>query len=118
MTLSDRIVVMSRGEVRQIAPPREIYEAPKSRFVAELFGSPKINVVAPEVLGLAPQKAFAAMRPERFALGEGTVLGPIALTELTGSDTWVAAGLPAAPATPRAPPHFARRAVGLLRLRP
>src|SRR3981081_3995371 len=30
MTLSDRIVVMSRGEVRQIGPPREIYDAPNS----------------------------------------------------------------------------------------
>jgi multiple sugar transport system ATP-binding protein len=118
MTLSDRIVVMGRGEVRQIGPPREIYEAPNSRFVAELFGSPKINVVAPEVLGLAPQKALAAVRPESFALGEGTVRGTIALTELTGAETWIAVELPGARITVRAPPDFAGRPGEELRLRP
>ncbi len=39
MTLSDRIAVMDKGEVRQIGSPGEIYEFPNSRFVANFIGS-------------------------------------------------------------------------------
>jgi putrescine transport system ATP-binding protein len=39
MTLSDRIAVMDRGQVKQIGPPTEVYEKPNSRFVAGFIGS-------------------------------------------------------------------------------
>jgi putative spermidine/putrescine transport system ATP-binding protein len=39
MALGDRIVVMSHGRVAQIGTPREIYRAPKTRFVAEFIGT-------------------------------------------------------------------------------
>jgi putrescine transport system ATP-binding protein len=39
MTLSDRIAVMDRGRVRQVGTPTEIYEFPRSRFVADFIGS-------------------------------------------------------------------------------
>ncbi|VDC21282.1 ABC transporter ATP-binding protein [Pseudogemmobacter humi] len=39
MTLSDRIAVMDRGEVRQVGTPTEIYEYPASRFVAGFIGA-------------------------------------------------------------------------------
>jgi putrescine transport system ATP-binding protein len=38
MTLADRIAVMDRGEIVQVATPAEIYEQPRSRFVAEFIG--------------------------------------------------------------------------------
>ena len=38
MTLSDRIVVMNRGKIEQVAPPREIYQRPASAFVADFIG--------------------------------------------------------------------------------
>jgi spermidine/putrescine transport system ATP-binding protein len=38
LTMSDRIAVMSAGEVRQIGSAREIYEAPVNRFVAGFIG--------------------------------------------------------------------------------
>jgi iron(III) transport system ATP-binding protein len=38
MTLSDRIVVMNRGKIEQVAPPRQIYERPASAFVADFIG--------------------------------------------------------------------------------
>jgi ABC-type Fe3+/spermidine/putrescine transport system ATPase subunit len=38
MVASDRIVVMSKGRVEQIASPREIYRAPATRFVASFIG--------------------------------------------------------------------------------
>ena len=39
MTLSDRIAVMDKGQVKQIGSPTEIYEFPNSRFVAGFIGS-------------------------------------------------------------------------------
>ncbi len=38
LTMSDRIAVMSAGEVQQIGTPAEIYEAPANRFVADFIG--------------------------------------------------------------------------------
>jgi iron(III) transport system ATP-binding protein len=38
MTLSDRIVVMNRGKIEQVAPPRQLYERPASTFVADFIG--------------------------------------------------------------------------------
>jgi spermidine/putrescine transport system ATP-binding protein len=38
LTMSDRIAVMDRGKVVQVADPRTIYERPASRFVADFIG--------------------------------------------------------------------------------
>lgn len=38
LSLSDRIAVMNRGELEQVGPPRELYQRPASRFVAEFLG--------------------------------------------------------------------------------
>jgi spermidine/putrescine transport system ATP-binding protein len=38
LTMSDRIAVMSAGQVQQIGSAREIYEAPVNRFVADFIG--------------------------------------------------------------------------------
>ena len=38
LTMSDRIAVMSKGQVLQVGNPREIYDAPADRFVAEFIG--------------------------------------------------------------------------------
>ncbi|WP_454288133.1 ABC transporter ATP-binding protein [Rhizobium arsenicireducens] len=43
MTVSDRIAVMEKGEIMQVATPAEIYEAPNSRYVADFIGD--INIV-------------------------------------------------------------------------
>mgnify|MGYP001328664197 CR=1 FL=1 len=39
MTVADRIAVMDRGRLIQMAPPAEIYEQPNSRWVADFIGS-------------------------------------------------------------------------------
>ncbi|MBW7971322.1 ABC transporter ATP-binding protein [Bradyrhizobium sp. BR 10289] len=38
MTMADRIGVMKSGKLAQVAPPRELYEAPRSRWIAEFVG--------------------------------------------------------------------------------
>jgi putrescine transport system ATP-binding protein len=39
MTVADRIAVMDRGRLMQVAPPADIYERPNSRWVADFIGS-------------------------------------------------------------------------------
>ncbi|MBD5424140.1 MAG: sn-glycerol-3-phosphate ABC transporter ATP-binding protein UgpC [Allobaculum sp.] len=43
MTLGDRIVVMSDGEVQQIDTPSNLYNYPVNKFVAGFIGSPQMN---------------------------------------------------------------------------
>jgi iron(III) transport system ATP-binding protein len=39
MVIADRVVVMNAGRIEQIGTPREIYESPRSRFVASFIGN-------------------------------------------------------------------------------
>lgn len=39
MTMADRIAIMDKGQVIQVATPAEVYEAPVSRFVADFVGN-------------------------------------------------------------------------------
>ncbi|TKX51876.1 ABC transporter ATP-binding protein, partial [Halorubrum sp. SS7] len=43
MTMSDRIAVLNKGELQQIAPPLTCYNQPANRFVAGFIGSPSMN---------------------------------------------------------------------------
>ncbi|MDA1325453.1 MAG: ABC transporter ATP-binding protein [Proteobacteria bacterium] len=51
MTMSDRIAVMRAGKIQQIGPPREVYEYPNSRSVADFIGAANLlegEIVAAE----------------------------------------------------------------------
>jgi multiple sugar transport system ATP-binding protein len=43
MTLGDRVAVLRRGVLQQVASPRELYEQPVNLFVAGFIGSPPMN---------------------------------------------------------------------------
>jgi putrescine transport system ATP-binding protein len=47
MTVADRIGVMDRGRLVQVAPPRQLYEAPNSRWIAGFVGD--INLIEGQV---------------------------------------------------------------------
>ena len=49
MTMSDRIVLINKGEVQQVAPPQEIYSKPKNMFVANFVG--KVDFIKGKVEG-------------------------------------------------------------------
>lgn len=40
MTMSDRVAVINDGELEQVAPPKEIYDEPESKFVSQFIGQP------------------------------------------------------------------------------
>jgi multiple sugar transport system ATP-binding protein len=44
MAMADRIAVMSHGDMIQIAAPLDIYDRPRTRFVADFIGSPAMNM--------------------------------------------------------------------------
>ncbi|TDB95044.1 sn-glycerol-3-phosphate ABC transporter ATP-binding protein UgpC [Actinomadura sp. 7K534] len=45
MTLGDRVAVMKKGELQQVAPPQELYDRPVNLFVAGFIGSPAMNLL-------------------------------------------------------------------------
>ncbi len=51
MTVADRIAVMERGRIVQVATPAEIYEQPNSRYVADFIGD--INLLEGHITGTA-----------------------------------------------------------------
>jgi multiple sugar transport system ATP-binding protein len=69
MGLGERIVVMYEGRVRQIGPPREVYEDPADTFVATFLGSPPMNLVArgDHLVGFRPENLL----PEELVSGNG-----------------------------------------------
>ncbi|WP_175939604.1 sn-glycerol-3-phosphate ABC transporter ATP-binding protein UgpC [Caballeronia sp. BCC1704] len=46
MTLADKIVVLSAGNVEQVGTPNTLYHAPANKFVAGFIGSPKMNFLS------------------------------------------------------------------------
>jgi spermidine/putrescine transport system ATP-binding protein len=52
LAMSDRIAVMNRGQVEQLGTPREIYDHPRTAFVADFIGSLNaLEVVVDELVG-------------------------------------------------------------------
>src|SRR4051794_10105767 len=49
MTLGDRVAVLRKGELQQVASPRGLYEQPVNLFVAGFIGSPPMNFLPGEV---------------------------------------------------------------------
>ncbi|MGF1905632.1 ABC transporter ATP-binding protein [Aliivibrio salmonicida] len=45
MTMADRIILMSMGEVQQIGSPKELFTNPKNCFVATFMGMPSMNLI-------------------------------------------------------------------------
>lgn len=48
MSVADRMAILESGRIRQIGSPVEIYDRPKSIYVAKLLGSPAINILKAE----------------------------------------------------------------------
>jgi multiple sugar transport system ATP-binding protein len=51
MTLGDRVCVLRKGKIQQVASPRELYEQPVNLFVAGFIGSPPMNFLPAQLEG-------------------------------------------------------------------
>jgi ABC-type Fe3+/spermidine/putrescine transport system ATPase subunit len=80
LAMSDRIAVMNHGKVEQVGAPTEIYERPRTRFVADFIG--EINIL--EEAGRA-----RALRPEKIRLvSDGArVSGTVETANFLGGST-------------------------------
>jgi multiple sugar transport system ATP-binding protein len=90
MTMADRIVVLNKGHIEQVGSPLELYNKPRSLFVAGFIGSPKMNLVGGAEA--AKHKAHTiGIRPEHIDIvtGKGTWTGTILLAEHLGSDSFL-----------------------------
>ncbi|PPC74346.1 ABC transporter [Pokkaliibacter plantistimulans] len=117
MTLGDKIVVMNGGRIEQCGAPLSLYHHPKTLFVAQFIGSPKMNVLAGKVqqasatgvsvmleCGVLAEVAVdgsqlqsgdpvsLGIRPEHLSLGTELptcFAGEVTLTEELGEATYV-----------------------------
>jgi multiple sugar transport system ATP-binding protein len=49
MTMGQRVAVMRKGQLQQVAPPEELYQRPLNMFVGGFIGSPPMNMLAAAV---------------------------------------------------------------------
>jgi multiple sugar transport system ATP-binding protein len=61
MTLGDRVCVLRKGVIQQVASPRELYEQPVNLFVAGFIGSPPMNFLPARVEGTRLTTPFGAI---------------------------------------------------------
>jgi ABC-type sugar transport system ATPase subunit len=108
MSLSDDVLVLKDGKVRQAAPPLELYARPADVFTATFVGSPRMTVWEgtregacfsargvrlPVPDGIAETALYAGIRPEDVEVSEdarpGALEGTLALAEPMGERTLV-----------------------------
>lgn len=65
MSVADKMVILEQGRIAQIDKPDAIYEKPDSLYVAQLVGSPTINVLPAQMSGRTAQFAFGALNLPR-----------------------------------------------------
>jgi multiple sugar transport system ATP-binding protein len=118
MTLGQRVMVLNRGKIQQVAPPRELYAHPVNSFVAGFIGSPPMNFLRgrltddgidlggirlalpkPMLARVTPGEAeiTIGLRPECFALAAGDralLHGEIEVVEQLGTETYVYLWIP------------------------
>ena len=70
MTLGDRVAVLKKGELQQVASPRELYEQPINLFVAGFIGSPQMNFFNDAKLVKDGDKYFVEVQGVRVELPE------------------------------------------------
>jgi spermidine/putrescine transport system ATP-binding protein len=118
MTMADRIVIMNGGHIEQLGTPTELYESPRTAFVAGFLGVSNLlegNVVSDDRVKLAdgtevrcPREALAGrtgtvqigVRPEKLRIGGGdgnSLSGTVAESAYIGVSTQYILDTPAGP---------------------
>ena len=84
MTMGDRVAVLKDGELQQVAPPRELYDAPANEFVAGFIGSPAMN-------NFDYNGSRIGVRPEKMFINKGPVgfQGVVDIVEELGAESYV-----------------------------
>src|SRR5436190_17541477 len=83
MTMGDRVAVMRKGQLQQVAPPQELYDRPVNLFVGGFIGSPAMNMLE-STLDQQNGTMVAQLGSQTVGLGEETVAAHPALRGYTG----------------------------------
>jgi multiple sugar transport system ATP-binding protein len=107
LTMADQIAVLDEGHILQIGTPTDIYDHPATTVVAQLVGTPRINLLNASGGGNAfavdnsdlkvndighhlPERLLIGIRPEDVQFSqEGQYVGRVILTEPLGVETIV-----------------------------
>ncbi len=90
LALSDTVAVMDRGAILQVGPPRQVYDRPRTPFVAAFLG--EANLLAGPRVGRA-EGDMVLIRPERVRLAAARLTtrwqwpGRVSATSFQGADT-------------------------------
>ncbi len=86
MTMGDRVAVMRKGELQQVASPQELYDRPVNLFVGGFIGSPAMNLLEAKLESAANGGLKAVAGSQEIALGEETLSARPALKSYEGRD--------------------------------
>ncbi len=85
MTMGDRVAVMRKGELQQVAAPQELYDRPVNLFVGGFIGSPAMNLVEAK-LERADGGLTAVAGSQKIVLGDETLSARPGLKNYEGRD--------------------------------
>jgi multiple sugar transport system ATP-binding protein len=85
MTMGDRVAVMRKGELQQVAPPQELYERPVNLFVGGFIGSPAMNMVE-ATIERRNGSLVAVVGSQTLALGEEVTKAHPAVEKYVGRE--------------------------------
>jgi multiple sugar transport system ATP-binding protein len=71
MTMGDRVAVLKRGELMQVAAPQHLYDNPDNLFVAGFIGSPSMNIAEATLTG-DTGNLTVALGDQHIKVGDGT----------------------------------------------
>jgi multiple sugar transport system ATP-binding protein len=83
MTMGDRVAVMRKGELQQVADPQTLYDRPVNLFVGGFIGSPAMNMVE-ATLDRQNGGMVAKVGPQSIALDDETLAAHPALPGFDG----------------------------------
>jgi multiple sugar transport system ATP-binding protein len=83
MTMGDRVAVMRRGELQQVAPTQELYDRPLNLFVAGFIGSPSMNLVE-ATIGRSGERVTATIGNDTITLDDETLAAHPAIRGFDG----------------------------------
>ena len=75
LTMGDRIVVLDKGVIQQVAPPEEIYNNPANTFVAGFVGSPQMNFIPAQINNGFAEFAGGKVKLSELPEGKQVILG-------------------------------------------
>src|SRR5438874_9588432 len=83
MTMGDRVAVMRKGELQQVATPQTLYDRPVNLFVGGFIGSPAMNMIE-ATLQRSNGSVLARAGNQSIALDEETLAAHPALRDYDG----------------------------------